>query len=141
MALTLDEPGAAERFVRGTLGCGCADEVFRRVTVDRDLAVGHRRLAWRIDVGGRLLVYVLEPGGPADLEGGLEELVRAGRAERDAGGFNRLRVVVAADDPTPLVAPAQALFGRSGAVDERVHLHVIGREPSEAAVGEADRCA
>ncbi len=141
MALALDAPGAAERFVRGTLGCGCADEVFRRVTVDRDLAVGHRRLAWRIDVGGRLLVYVLEAGGPADLEGGLGELVRAGRAERDAGGFNRLRVVVAADDPAPLAAPAQALFGRSGAVDERVHLHVIGREPDETTVAEADRCA
>jgi hypothetical protein len=141
VTLALDAPGAAERFVRGTLGCGCADEVFRRVTVERDLAVGHRRLAWRIDVGGRLLVYVLEPDGPADLDEGLEALVRAGRAERDAAGFNRLRVVVAADDPAPLAAPAQALFGRSGAVDERVHLHVIGPDPGAGQGAEVARCA
>ncbi|MCU0934949.1 MAG: hypothetical protein MUF66_02495 [Gammaproteobacteria bacterium] len=135
MTLGLDAPGAAERFVRGTLGCGCADEVFRRVRVDRDPAVGRHRLAWRIDVGGRLLVYVLEPPGPAELDATLGELTRAGRAERDASGFNRLRVVVAAADPAPLEDPAHTLFEGSGAVDDRVHLHVIGFAPRAEAAG------
>jgi hypothetical protein len=126
------EPGAAERsvaerFVRETLGCGCAEEVFRHLETSRNLRVADVPVAWRIDVGRRLLVYVLEGEGPADLDRPLATLTRLGRVERDSAGYNRLRVVVATDDPAKLAERAREVLEGTGAVDDRVHLHVLPR--------------
>jgi hypothetical protein len=45
--------------------------------------------------------------------------------ERDGAGFNRLRVVVAADDPATLRPTAERIFSESAPVDDRLHLHVV----------------
>jgi len=121
------ERATAARFVRETLGCGCGEEVFRQLETSRDLRVADVPVAWRIDVGQRLLVYVLEVSDASDLEPRLGTLVRVGRAERDAGGFNRLRLVVSTEDPAGISDQAQRIVERSGAADERVHLHVLPR--------------
>ena len=57
----------------------------------------------RIDVGGQLLVYVLHAiATPHQVASTLPGLIAAGLVERDGAGFNRLRVVVATDDPAAL---------------------------------------
>jgi hypothetical protein len=54
------EPSALARFVRDVLGCGCPEEILRSITVDRGhLVPGLDVEVTRLDVGGRLLVYVV----------------------------------------------------------------------------------
>ncbi len=60
----------------------------------------HSLLLTRIDVGGRLLVYVVEgEEAPETAANALPALMAAGLAERQRAGFNRLRLVVASNDP------------------------------------------
>lgn len=115
---------AVETFVRGTLGCGCPDEVFQQVE-ESALAAPEAPAAWRIAIGGRLLVYLWQPARGASIAAGVAALMRAGRSERDTQGFNRLRLVVAGPSPTDLAAPATAAFEAASAGDGRAHLHVL----------------
>jgi len=114
--------GPAARFVREGLGCQCPEEVFERLRAVRDPDVGGLRALWRIEVGGRLLVYVLELGDARDLE----RLVPAARAERERGGFQRLRVAVV-DEDAGAVSRLEAAWGRVAEDDPRAHLHVVSR--------------
>ena len=114
-------------FIRSTLGCGCPDEVLRSIncshtTVDCDQDTGLSR----IDVGGQLLVYVLHASGnPHQAAATLSAIVASGLVERDGAGFNRLRVVVAADDPNAIRPIAERAFSESAPADDRLHLHVV----------------
>ena len=115
-----------EGFVREALGCACRPAVFENIRLETDPAGfpdthGARLLA----IGGRLLVLLVD-AMPADLAAGqINRLLFAGRDLRDAGGFNRFRLVVVAlpgCDPgalttidTPGIAPP----------DDRVHLHTL----------------
>jgi len=121
-------PEPIRAFVRDTLGCTCPDSVFSWVDFRRNVQVGEAVLSHRIDVGRRLLVYVLPSDDPEQLEARLAGLIASGRQERDRLGFNRLRVVVATWDPENLGPVARRLFDGSDARDERVHLHLVSRE-------------
>ena len=93
---------AVEAFARDVLGCQCPAEVFRRVRVDDDVAAAGLRVARRILVGDRLLIYLVESADlSADPAADLAALGRAGAAERDARGFNRFRLAVAGGGTIP----------------------------------------
>ncbi len=125
--MTIDQRSRLRSFIRATLGCGCPDEVLRRIdcthtTPTHELDAGLSR----IDVGGQLLVYVLHvTTNPHQVAAALPGVIAAGLVERDGGGFNRLRVVVAADDPAALRPIAERAFSESAPVDDRLHLHVV----------------
>lgn len=110
-----------EEFVRKGLGCDCAEEVFRRIDNEHGVRVAGIPLRNRIDVGGRLLVYVADPG---DLGATLPALVEAGRGERDSGGFNRFRLVLVSGDAALKERAFRAFRDMPGA-DEKIHLHVV----------------
>ncbi len=114
-----------ERFIRDTLGCGCPDEVFQSVTVGRGLLdADGDRVAWWIEVGGRLLIAVTEDDGPARLADRLGAIYASAALRRDTAGFNRFRLVVVnapGTDPSPL----EQAFAPIGADDDRLHLHVV----------------
>jgi hypothetical protein len=113
-------------FVRDVLGCGCPEEVLRSITVDRGRFVPGLDLeVARLDVGGRLLVYVL-PASPSPPLGELVAVaVAAGTSERDQRHFNRFRLVIAIDDPADLEETARSAFAGCHRPDDRVHLHVV----------------
>lgn len=119
---------AIKSFATETLGCRCPDDVFEqiddhgRATIP-GLAVPFRRLL----IGRRLLIYIVECDEPAALWAALPVLVEEGKAERDDHGYNRLRVVVAAEQPVFIEHQAEASFSSLGNVDENVHLHVLAR--------------
>ena len=115
------------QFIRGTLGCGCPDEVMQWIVCSRSEAVPeHDLMLTRIDVGGRLLVYVIEgEEAPENAVRALPALLAAGVAERDRSGFNRLRLVVASDDPEAIAPLAQFVFSDNAPHDDHVHLHVV----------------
>ncbi len=112
-------------FVRNTLGCGCDEEVFKHIVNVRDVEAGGVTLRNRINVGNRLLVYVAEADTAAILEK-LPALVKAGKDERDTRRFNRFRLVLVADDKTVKKAAFEA-FAALGRMDEKIHLHVLGK--------------
>lgn len=120
--MTPDTTDPLRHFVRQVLGCTCPEDVLRDIRVEApppelaDLPV-ERILA----VGGRLLVLVCErdyrPPDPAALHRLGAQALRL----RDARGFNRVRIVLVADDP---VAPDRPL-PQFPALDDRLHWHRV----------------
>lgn len=124
----------AVRLVRERLGCACPDEVFADVEAHRGLRVGEVPVSWRIAVGGRLLVYVLETGGGEDLGRRLAALVPAALAERDRGGYSRLRLVLVGDGPD-LARAGELAIDTAGLTDPRLHVHALTRAALGAPCG------
>jgi hypothetical protein len=114
-------------FIRSTLGCGCPDEVLDWIQCTHsELAQEENTRITRIDVGGRLLVYVLEIAEPErGAETSLPAVVAAATVDRATGSFNRLRIVVATDDPEQETPRLQHIFRESAPLDDCVHLHVV----------------
>jgi hypothetical protein len=117
-----------ERFVRGTLGCGCPDEVFRSITVDRRPASATRPSRLQLLVGSRLLIQIVPWPAEQATSRWLETLVSDGRATRDRYGYNRFRLVIVtpADGTVPAgVETVAERFARATTGDDRAHLHVV----------------
>jgi hypothetical protein len=117
----------ATHFVRHTLGCGCPDEVFEHIRIDTkpEVFIG-LPVDYVIDVGGRLLVAVCMTADWRQLQQKLADTVRRAREYRDSNGFNRFRLVVAAEDTQTAQAALQAQFESAIADgDEKMHLHVL----------------
>jgi len=123
------EPSALARFVRDVLGCACPDEVLRAIHVGRGRLVPRFDVeVTRLDVGGRLLVWVVPAPAPRKLRSAVAAAVEAGIAERDGQSFNRFRLVLACADSTKVEPAARAAFDACPRPDERVHLHVVAAE-------------
>lgn len=132
------EPSALARFVRDVLGCGCPEEILRAIRVDRShLVPGLDVEVTRLDAGGRLLVYVVPAAATQPLPSLVAAAVEAGVCERDRRGFNRFRLVLAADSPATIEQPAQDAFAACDMIDERVHLHVVAVEDCPGSVGDS----
>ncbi|HEX9180013.1 MAG TPA: hypothetical protein VF859_06445 [Burkholderiales bacterium] len=112
-------------FIQEVLGCGCPEEVFRRIET-RELSRDGVPLT-RVEVGGRLLVEVFDTDDARQVAERLPGWVAAAVAERDARGFNRARIVISTARPDALQAAAQAAFAAIGGRDDRTHLHVVDR--------------
>ena len=123
------EPTALASFVRDVLGCACPDEVLRAIHVGRGRLVPRFDVeVTRLDVGGRLLVWVVPAPAPRKLRSAVAAAVEAGIAERDGQSFNRFRLVLACADSTKVEPAARAAFDACPRPDERVHLHVVAAE-------------
>lgn len=118
MSSTTRYPAIA-RFVRETLGCACPDEVFAEIA---DSGPGDPR---RIAVGGRLLVYLVSPPPGGLTADRLDGYLSRGRQERDALGFARFRLVIAANGPMADLAALELAFERLRAGDGCLHLHLV----------------
>lgn len=112
-----------ERFVQGTLGCQCPDEVFRHVEVGRLPAGG--ATGRRLVIGDRLLIHIVEAPERPDAPDWLERLAAAGRDERNRRGYNRFRLVVATSTATGDPSALEGRFTRALRADARAHLHVL----------------
>jgi len=117
---------SVKEFVRNKLGCDCSEDVFDHIENDRDVDVGGIMLRNRINIGNRLLVYVAE-GAPGVVPGKIPALIKAGKSDRDSGGFNRFRLVIVTDDKKLKKAALDAFKTMPG-LDEKVHLHVIEKK-------------
>lgn len=115
---------AIKHFVRGTLGCACADEVFEKIE-QRDESPGDGMRGLRLLIGGRLLVRVVTPVDAALTEANLARWFAEGLAERDAAGLNRFRLVLGCHDAAALAPHARDIFDRVIPRDGRAHLHVL----------------
>ncbi len=116
-----------EHFIRETLECTCPEAVFKHIDSRCQVPLGPVTLSRRINVGHRLLVYLLECDDPDVIGLWLPEVLSRGLEERDRESFNRLRVVVATDNSQPVSRAAQRVFDGQEGMDERLHLHVVDK--------------
>jgi hypothetical protein len=126
-----------EHFVRSTLGCGCPDEVFRSVSIDRVPASPGRPALTELRVGSRLLIRIVAAPDHAEAASWLEELAADGRAARDREGYNRFRLVVVAPALSALPGGLDGLaagFARATGGDDHAHLHVVPEDQLPAAL-------
>jgi len=114
-----------EQFVRGTLGCGCPDEVFDHIAVSHLPGVAGRPPIVQLLVGTRLLIHVVHPPADSPVNGWVEQLVANGRAARDRHGYNRFRLVVASPIPPAATHAVRERFARAVLGDDKAHLHFV----------------
>jgi len=115
-----------EGFVRDALGCTCPPAVFRDIRLETVPAgftdiPGARLLA----IGGRLLVLLVDAAATDLAASRVDALLRRGRDLRDAGGFNRFRLVIVGSPGEH--AGVSATIDPDSVVtqDDRLHLHMI----------------
>lgn len=116
------------QLVRETLGCTCPETVFEQVELAPLPWGGAEALAGtRIIVGGRLLIYVCaQVDGLSPVR--LAEFVARGRAERDARGLNRFRLVLPCRDAEATQRSLSPTFEAVPTRDDRVHLHCVSTD-------------
>jgi hypothetical protein len=113
-------------FVRQVLGCECPEEVFERIDCESSIALNNDIvLRNKINIGNRLLIYVVEMNTPDFLKKILATLVTNGINERDEKGFNRFRLVIETDKLDEIKDEAEKKFKALEIKDEKVHLHII----------------
>jgi hypothetical protein len=124
------DKNSVRRFVRETLGCTCPEKVFQHIEVQTDVAVHDDVvLDYEINVGKRLLIYVVAVDELGVLGLIIPQLVRIGTYKRNEYGFNRFRLVLLTQKAEALTEEASTIFkSLDVATDEKVHLHVIDRE-------------
>jgi len=114
-----------QRFVTGTLGCGCPPEVFRQIECSWPRLEQTDPNYLRILIGGRLLIYAVEGSEGNSVLHWLPSLVARGRAERDAGAYNRFRLVLLMDGAADCRDEMEAAFAWQAGDDGKAHLHVL----------------
>ena len=111
-----------KRFVQETLGCSCPEEVFNQIDYQKEYDDISER---KINVGERLLIYIITMGGKSNVQGVISSALEQGVEERDEKGLNRFRLVLVASCPDELRSSAEHAFDSSGYADEKTHLHIV----------------
>ncbi len=115
-------------FVKQTLGCGCDDKVFELIESQEDVKVDNRYLlADKINIGNRLLIYVIVLNDSDLLKNCLSTLFSVGKKERDERGFNRFRLVIVTEEKNLIIRTAEPFFNDLVDKDNMMHLHVIAK--------------
>jgi hypothetical protein len=114
-------------FVQKTLGCGCPEEVFKYIDCQFNIKIDDIVLSSKINIGNRLLIYVVNVNDQKSLKNILSFLINTGKNERDNLNFNRFRLVLMTDKLSEIKETAETIF-RTISEDEKVHLHVIDKK-------------
>jgi uncharacterized Fe-S cluster-containing radical SAM superfamily enzyme len=117
-------------FVQETLGCGCPEEVFSFIDCKSNILLNGIMVNIKINIGNRLLIYVVEVKNSDSIIDILTFLVDAGKRERDRSGFNRYRLVLAAENLQKIKQIAHDAFNIIDR-DEKIHLHIVSKTDME----------
>ena len=115
-------------FVVQTLGCECPDQVFEYIDCQHNVTLDNGiRLSARINIGNRLLIYLLKVDDTSFIQSNLSALIRIGKDDRDSMGFNRFRLVIFGDNIDSIEHAAHTIFENLVDKDEKVHLHILSK--------------
>ena len=115
-------------FVRQTLGCDCPEKVFEHIDCQHDIKLNNDiSLSYKINIGNRLLIYIIEANDSNFVKSNLSTLVYVGKNERDKRGFNRFRLVIVSDKTNEIKQVAHTMFEVLEDKDEKVHLHIVNK--------------
>ncbi|MCX5718505.1 MAG: hypothetical protein NT055_00830 [Nitrospirae bacterium] len=82
----------------------------------------------KINIGNRLLIYIVEMNNPDLIKRNLPLLIETGKNERDRSGFNRFRLAIATDKVDQIKHIADSVFKNLKFKDEKIHLHIIHKD-------------
>nr|WP_319491527.1 hypothetical protein [uncultured Desulfobacter sp.] len=118
-----------KKFIQHTLGCGCPAEVFSKIIYEKKQGG-----VWdgRINVGDRLLVYIVHVDSENDLSNTIARTMESGVTERNTKKFNRFRLVLVTSNHRELSKSAEKTFCESKLFDEKTHLHLLSQEEIQA---------
>lgn len=125
--LNPEEAQALKSFVRDGLGCGCPDEVFSKIQIEKNPA-GFQGLSidCLIRIGDRLLVAIrLLESLNGELGEDIKRSLEIGKQLRDDTGFNRFRLVVTSQEADSIAPAFKEQFDGLDGLDDRIHLHVV----------------
>ena len=129
---------AVKKFAVNVLGCGCPEEVFLSIELEKTPGpVRGIEPSFEIRIGGRLMIVGVAYEFVRSPEDSLATLVAAGMMAREGERFNRLRIVVVSDDPD-CEAILRPRFERIPGLDDRVHLHVVKKELIEGMLNDSE---
>lgn len=115
-------------FVKQTLGCACPEELFEYIDFQSNIQLNDTIVVRnKINIGNRLLIYVVEVNNPDSIEYVLPFLVDIGKKDRDSLRCNRFRLVFATDRLDEIKQVADSLF-KTIDKDERIHLHIVSKD-------------
>ncbi|MEW6002802.1 MAG: hypothetical protein AB1638_09190 [Nitrospirota bacterium] len=115
-------------FVKKTLGCSCPEEVFKYIDCQSNIKLNDDiLLSNKINIGNRLLIYVVQNNDQDTLKDVLPLLVNTGKKERDDLRFNRFRLVIATDKLSEIKENAEIIFQKIEK-DEKIHLHIVSKK-------------
>jgi len=124
---------SVKRFVKDILGCNCPEKVFDVIEVEEKIDMpGILTLDYRINIGNRLLIYLLDTTKKTIGIDRLSSLLEKGVQERDDRGFNRFRLVLVGtcENSESSEMVKKALVGKSEGL-EKVHIHFLEKERIE----------
>lgn len=111
-------------FVVNKLGCDCPAEVFNTIKWQEDVQIDDEIiLNYKINIGNRLLIYIIEIEDANSLNQVLSKVIRIGINERNVNKFNRFRIVLI--NIAEIGSMADNIFNNLNIDDEKVHLHVM----------------
>lgn len=105
------------------MGCSCPEEVFENIDYAENLDSPWER---RIEVGDRLLIYIVNVDRETDAVGSIDAALRIGVAERNSKRLNRFRLVLLSSEGAEYTGTAyEKVFCNSPYHDDRTHLHIV----------------
>ena len=118
-----------KKFVINELGCNCPSEVFNIIERQKDIQLDQNiNLNYRINIGNRLLIYIMEINDKEFLRQNLLKIVAHGIDERNKNNFNRFRLVIISNDIDEMNKSGQRLLNTILKMDQKVHLHIVRKE-------------
>ena len=115
-------------FVVQTLGCDCPNQVFEYIDCQHNVILNNGiPLRVRMNIGNRLLIYLIEIDDINFIQTNLSALIRLGKDDRDSMGFNRFRLVIVSDNTDEIEHAANTIFENLADKDEKVHLHILSK--------------
>lgn len=114
-----------KEFVRQTLGCDCPQEVFNFIDCQRIVKIDENtKPDYQINIGNRLLIFVVMIDKTDSLKKIIPNLVQAGIKKRNENKFNRFRLVLLTTKTNDTAQQAKVIFN-SILTDDKTHLHII----------------
>ncbi len=93
------------------LGCNCPSEVFNIIEKQNDIQLDQNiNLNYKINIGNRLLIYIMEINDKEFLRQNLLKIVAHGIDERNQNNLNRFRLVIISNDIDEIDKSGQRLF-------------------------------
>jgi hypothetical protein len=123
----MDTTEGIRQLVTEKLGCHCPEEVFRHIDIQHGPVVAEGlKLTKRINIGSRLLIYLLEVDDTRKFKENLDKLLDTGIKDRDVNKFNRIRIVIITNRKNDYKEYANE-FSKLNK-DDRAHLHILGAD-------------
>ena len=122
-----EETRALKPFVRDGLGCGCPEEVFSKIEIEKNpVAFQGLLVDCLIKIGDRLLVAIcMLETLKGEMGDDIVQALAVGKQLRDDLGFNRFRLVVTWEEADSNAPAFRGQFDGLEGLDDRVHLHVV----------------